>query len=168
MSLIVLKRKASTKYNSLSSRGNVGFSLNNPRRVDSHANQTQTQTPMKGNVPRGHGTCCGKYPVVINKSQYNNYDAHVREYNGPKSNTGISVKNNQSSISTRHKWMKRGYPYTSVKNMNHLDNELYLMQKKNCLHSLQSQTSNDACNVVKDVSIKSHSEYLETIKCVSE
>ena len=69
MSLSVLKRKAGTKYNKISSRGNVGFSLNNPRRVNSHRNKVQTQTPMKGNVPRGHGTCCGKYPIVINKSQ---------------------------------------------------------------------------------------------------
>ena len=43
MSLTVLKRKAGTKYGKISSQknknglGNVGFSINNPRRVDSHS-----------------------------------------------------------------------------------------------------------------------------------
>ncbi len=49
MSIVALKRKTATKYGKLSSRGSEGFSLNNPRRVDSHHNQVQTQTPMKGN-----------------------------------------------------------------------------------------------------------------------
>ena len=33
MSLVVLKRKAQTKYNKISSHGKGRFSLNNPRRV---------------------------------------------------------------------------------------------------------------------------------------
>ena len=58
-----------TKYSKISSHGKGRFSLNNPRRVESKSGRgrVQTQTPMKGTVPRGHGGCCGKYPIVINK-----------------------------------------------------------------------------------------------------
>ena len=88
MSLIVLKRKAGTKYGKLYSQkrrdvyGNVGFSINNPHRVDSHRRQPQTQTPMKGNVPRGHGSKSGvPYLGVIHSSQYKNYDSFKRNFN---------------------------------------------------------------------------------------
>ena len=183
MSLSVLKRKAGTKYNKISSRGNVGFSLNNPRRVDSHRNKVQTQTPMKGNVPRGHGTCCGKYPIVINKSQYANYDSHEREYLGEKSNQGISVKNHNGSISTRHKWMKRGYPHFVVKNTTQLDYGLYIKKLRDQSASQNEATqgtTNQNCDcpnikrtvttIVKNVNTLSHSEYLSskflTKKCL--
>ncbi len=179
MSLIVLKRKSQTTYNKLSSRGNVGFSLNNPRRVDSHRNKVQTQTPMKGNVPRGHGTCCGKYPIVINKSQYNNYDFHERQYNGIKSNQGISVKNHHGSMAVRHKWMKGTYPNWVVKDMNVKHGDSYITEKRNktiCQNYANDQnalTSNlceNNCNkkkvssipIVKDVNTLSQSEYVKT------
>lgn len=178
MSLSVLKKKANTKYNKLSSRGNSGFSLNNPRRVYSHTNKVQTQTPMKGNVPRGHGTCCGNYPIVINKSQYNNYDSHNRLYSGEKSNQGISVKNNQASISTRNKWLKRGYPHYIVKDMEQLDYEQYIQKLHQQsaglnVNSLQNGLLKDNCHVnklckkkvstiVKDVNVLDNSTYLRT------
>ena len=44
----------------------LGFSLNNPRRVSSHTGEPQTQTPFRGNVPRGHGGGGG----TITNSQY--------------------------------------------------------------------------------------------------
>jgi len=173
MSLSVLKRKAGTKYNKISSRGNVGFSLNNPRRVNSHHNQVQTQTPMKGNVPRGHGTCCGKYPIVINKSQYNNYDFHKRQYIGNKSNQGISVKNNRGSITTRYKWLNGQYPQFVVKDMNHLDCGLYtkkIRDQSASQNEATQGTTNQNCDcpnikrtvttIVKNVNTLSHSEYL--------
>uniref|UniRef100_A0A6C0KLQ3 Uncharacterized protein n=1 Tax=viral metagenome TaxID=1070528 RepID=A0A6C0KLQ3_9ZZZZ len=171
MSLSVLKRKAGIKYNSLSSRGKNGFSLNNPRRVDSHTNKTQTQTPMKGNVPRGHGTCCGKYPVVINKSNYNNYDPHVREYKGTKSNTAISVKNYHGGISDRYRCckehLKPNNTLTQINSATYVNTELYLQQKKSCLYSTKSITNmNTNCNVIKDVSVPSQSEYLQIKKCL--
>lgn len=172
MSLTVLKRKAGTKYGGLSSRGNVGFSLNNPRRVDSHRNQVQTQTPMKGNVPRGHGTCCGQYKVVINKSQYANFDNMTRTFVG---NQGISVKNYQGGISTRFKWMKRGYPHFVVKNTTVNDASTYITNKANtaiCSNFAEDAESQDSCvgnpgckkavstTIVKNVNILSQSEYL--------
>ena len=176
MSLSVLKRKSQTKYGKLSSRGNVGFSINNPRRVDSHANQHQTQTPMKGLAPRGHGSCCGKFPVNIIQSQYVNYDFHERQYIGDKSNQGISVKNHTGSMAIRHKWLKRGYPHTVVKDVHPMTYDTYLKQKasqsasKNTGEEAISQDTcegNPGCkkpasNIVKRVDTMDQSEYLMT------
>ena len=182
MSIVALKRKTATKYGKLSSRGSVGFSLNNPRRVDSHRNQVQTQTPMKGNVPRGHGSCCGKFVVKINKSQYNNYDSMTRSEVG---NQGISVKNHQGSMATRHKWMKRGYPYSVVKNMRQDDQSSYIetLSKNKVCNNYNTNTScnksnpivQDTCvgtigckksvsTIVKNVNTLSQSDYLKYCK----
>jgi hypothetical protein len=133
---------------------------------------------MKGNVPRGHGSCCGKYPIRINKSQYVNYDLHERQYNGEKSNQGISVKNNAGSISTRHKWLKRGYPHYTVKDMHELDYGTYIA-KLAAQSAVQNYASNenalvqDSCEtsttcskktsvIVKDTHTLSQGEYLKT------
>lgn len=182
MSLSVLKRKAGTKYGKISSQknkdsfGNIGFSINNPRRVESHKGQPQIQTPMKGNVVRGHGSKTGvPYPGVINKSQYVNYDSFQRNFNNG-SNQGISVKNNAGSISTRFQWMKRGYPHSVVKNTRHLDYDMYLKNLKNQSASQNYANADNAknrqscktcnsdahLNYVKDVNTPSHQEYLNT------
>lgn len=128
MSLVVLKRKAQTKYSKISSHSKGRFSLNNPRRVESKSGRgrVQTQTPMKGNVPRGHGGCCGTYPIVINKSQYVNDDPYVANFSDPKVNTGISVKNHHGSIATRFKWLNGTYPNYVVKDTEPLSYDLYL------------------------------------------
>lgn len=177
MSLAVLKRKSATKHGSIS--GGKGFSLNNPRRVDSKSNKVQTQTPMKGNVPRGHGSCCRKFDASkIIKSQYVNYDPF--ESNGIGTQ-GISVKNHHGSMAVRHKWMKRGYPYTVVKDTKPIGFDLYLRQKM-----LQNSSQNfgeksdarneDTCegnenklckrkpslSIVKNVKVMSQSEYMNT------
>lgn len=173
MSLVALKRKSNTKYSKLSSKAG-GFSINNPRRVGSHTNQNQTQTPMKGNVPRGHGSCCGHYPVVINKSQYNNYDFHQREFNGDKANPGISVKNNRASISSRNKWMNSTYPNYVVKKMGDYDYSEYSDRISAQNASRDTEQVGDICNgnenckkpssvnIVKRIGALDYSEYLKT------
>tara|TARA_Y100000389_G_C17397996_1_gene483692 strand:+ start:94 stop:732 length:639 start_codon:yes stop_codon:yes gene_type:complete len=167
MSIVALKRKTNTKYSKISS--NNFFSLNNNRRVRSHSNQYQTQTPMKGNVPRGHGSCCGHYPVVINKSQYNNYDLHEREFKG--GNHGISVKTNRSSIYHRNKWINSQYPNNVVKDMSVKHYSDYYDKKSGQNTTLQDGrdvAGTDSCctkkipNVVKRVDTLSHTEYLKT------
>ena len=93
MSLTVLKRKSQTKYSKLSS-GPLLFSLNNPRRIYSKSGRgrVQSQTPMKGNVYRGHGTKGARtYGDKIIKSQYVNDDPFVID-NSNGGNTSISVK----------------------------------------------------------------------------
>lgn len=173
MSLVVLKRKSQTKYSKLSSKKG-DFSLNNPRRVGSHSNQSQTQTPMKGNVPRGHGSCCGHYPIVMNKSQYNNYDQHERTFNGDKANPGISVKNNRASISARNKWMKSTYPNYVVKKMGVADYSEYHDRINGQNAARDTDQSGEICNgvegckklssvnIVKNENTLSYSEYLKT------
>lgn len=173
MSLVVLKRKSQTKYSKISSKKG-DFSINNPRRVGSHTNQVQTQTPMKGNVPRGHGSCCGHYPVVINKSQYNNYDFHEREFNGDKATPGISVKNNRASISSRNKWMKGTYPNYVVKKMGTHDYSEYYNRINGQNASRDTENVGEVCggntgckkttsaNIVKNTNTLDYSEYLKT------
>ena len=173
MSLVVLKRKSQTKYSKISSKKG-DFSINNPRRVGSHSNQVQTQTPMKGNVPRGHGSCCGHYPIVMNKSQYKNYDYHEREFNGDKANPGISVKNNRGSISSRNKWMKSTYPNYVVKKMDSYDYSEYYKKINGQNASIDNEQVGEACNgdenckklssanVVKRTDTMDYSEYLKT------
>ena len=180
MSLVALKRKSAIKQSRISSQGNQGFSLNNPRRVNSHSNQTQTQTPMKGTAVRGHGTCCGKFPMQINKSQYVNYDPHVRDLSSDKSNTGISVKNHHGSMAVRHKWIKRGYPHYIVKDMEPMNYETYIsnLAAAATTEHETGEVLDISCNVdckgnkkvtmeknstiVKNLNTMSHSEYLKS------
>lgn len=176
MSLVVLKRKAGTKYGKLSSRGDVGFSLNNPRRIRTRGGKGQTQTPMKGTAYRGHGGCCGTYPVQVLKSQHINSDPFERDFQDIKTNTGISVKNHQGSMAVRHKWMKRGYPYYVVKDTTQKSYEQYIADKaaQNAAKELgetavstlscegNSDCSNPTRNIVKKVGPLQQSEYMKT------
>lgn len=173
MSLVVLKRKSQTKYSRISSKKG-DFSINNPRRVGSHSNQVQTQTPMKGNVPRGHGSCCGHYPIVMNKSQYKNCDFHERVFNGEKANPGISVKNNRASISVRNKWMTSTYPNYVVKQMGAHDYSEYYNRINGQNAARNTENVGDVCggnanckklssvNIVKNTDTLDYSEYLKT------
>lgn len=178
MSIVALKRKTNTKYSRISS--NKLFSLNNNRRVESHSNQYQTQTLMRGNAPRGHGSCCNNYPIVVNKSQYNNYDAHTRITE--VGNQGISVKTNRASINSRNKWMNRGYPHTVYKDTSIKDYSKYYDRirgqsasindgrNESTSKSCSVNCSGDVCNtkskekvsIVKRVDTLDHAEYLKT------
>lgn len=175
MSIATLKKKAAVKYGKLSSRGNTGFSLNNPRRIYSKTGRgrVQTQTPMKGPVPRGHGSCCGKYPIKINKSQYVNYDPHVRDFSNPDSNTGISVKSYAGGMSDRLRCMKGPYPNQVTKDMEQIDYETrnHRLATMNSTRTTNKTYSQSDCvgncdkrivTVVKDVDTLSSSEYLRT------
>jgi len=69
MSVVALKRKTGAKYNNVSV-STIGFSLNGTRRNQGYVGQTShgralSFTPMKSNVPRGHGGCCDTYKNSI-------------------------------------------------------------------------------------------------------
>lgn len=69
MSIATLKRKTAAKYNNSSVNSQNGFSLNGGYRNQGYVGQTSLsrslpRTPMKGNVVRGHGGCCGKYTIT--------------------------------------------------------------------------------------------------------
>jgi hypothetical protein len=68
MSLAVLKKKAQAKYNNMSANSSSGFSLNGTHRNQGYVGQTSlsrtiVHTPHKGPTPKGHGGCCGTYPI---------------------------------------------------------------------------------------------------------
>ena len=68
MSIATLKRKTFAKYNNSSVNTGEGFSLNGTHRNQGYVGQTSLsrslpRTPMKGNVLRGHGGCCGTYNI---------------------------------------------------------------------------------------------------------
>ncbi len=105
MSIVALKRKTIAQSNQ-SGKSNGGFSLNNPRRVESHSGEQRTQTAMRGLGYKGNGGCCGKYPIQLVKSQYVNSDP----YNQPRKST----VNNRGLIDTKYKWINRPYPYSTV------------------------------------------------------
>lgn len=176
MSLTVLKRKSQTKYSKLSS-GPLLFSLNNPRRIYSKSGRgrIQSQTPMKGNVYRGHGTKGARtYGNNIVKSQYVNDDPFVID-NSNGGNTGISVKNHNGSIATRFKWLKRGYPYFVTKDMEPLsyENRNRVIAAQHEAVSMGQDNYKQTCvdengcvkvyyNYVKDTKIMDQSKYLRT------
>jgi len=135
MSVATLKKKAEAKYNLGRVTANNGlnlhrvhksigndtvFSLNGTRRSQGYVGQdtlgrSLPRTLMRGNVIRGHGGCCGKYPVkpIVQSS--------VTSTNNPNI-VKSSVKNTNGMIMTQYRWIRRGQPYTSVKPDSTLNN----------------------------------------------
>ena len=135
MSVATLKKKAEAKY----SLGRVAskdglhlhrvhksigndtvFSLNGTRRSQGYVGQdtlgrSLPRTLMRGNVIRGHGGCCGKYPVqpIIRSSVLSTNNLNVIKR---------SVKNTNGMIMSQYRWIRRGEPYISVKPDSTLNN----------------------------------------------
>ena len=68
MSIATLKKKVKTQYNNMSVGSHHGFSINGTTRNQGFVGQTMLsrslpRTLCKGNVPKGHGGCCGTFPV---------------------------------------------------------------------------------------------------------
>lgn len=102
MSLAVLKRKSQAKYNNMSANSSTGFSLNGTHRNQGYVGQTSLSrtiihTPHKGATPKGHGGCCGAYPVNIIK---NSTICSTEDANVVKS----SSINTHGLIDTKYKW----------------------------------------------------------------
>lgn len=124
MSEATLKKKTRVQYNNMSvGSKNGGFSINGTRRSQGYVGQTMLgrhfpSTPMRGNVARGNGGCCGTYrkgTIIqsgvcfpsnpINGSTANNDPRVVKS----------SVLSNDGMIRTQYRWIWRPQPYTSVK-----------------------------------------------------
>jgi len=136
MSIVAMKRKAATL--NLSNQKNplkIGFSLNNPRRVGAHTGEPQTQTQYRGAGANGYG---GPINANRTRSQYICADA----FNIPH----VSVKNNRGLITTKHKWMNRGYPYTVVKDCTPPSYDLHLHKiKGNVEKNSTADVNNGTC-----------------------
>ena len=132
-----MKRKASTLRlsNQKNSLG-TGFSLNNPRRVGAHTGEPQTQTPFRGAGAVGHGGPNTR--STITRSQYICADAFDIPH--------VSVKNTRGYLSTKNKWLNRGYPHTVVKDCTPPDNQARLDKIKGDIakHSTADKNSGNS------------------------
>jgi hypothetical protein len=142
MSIATLKRKSHTQYHNLSV-GQKGFSLNGGYRNQGYVGQENrsrflSRTLMKGNVIKGHGGCCGKYPVghVVQTSV-----STTEQHNVIKP----SVVGTSGQIATQYRWIRRPQPYITVKpdiNNNINTQHQYIENKQKAILS---------CNIVKPV-----------------
>jgi hypothetical protein len=115
MSLATLKKKTRTQYRNMSvGSKDGGFSLNGTTRSQGYVGQTMLgrhypRTPMRGNVARGSGGCCGAYNEVT----------IVKSLGNPRINDSQVVKNSvlnySGYIMKRYRWIRRPEPYSSVK-----------------------------------------------------
>jgi hypothetical protein len=137
MSIATLKRKSLTQYNNMSV-GQSGFSLNGTHRNQGYIGQTSLsrslpKTPMKDGAAKGHGGCCGTYPVtpIVQSALKSTEDDTVVKK---------TVMNTSGMLSSRNRWLKRGQPYITVKpdNNNHVNNQ------KDYITRLQKKTIKDA------------------------
>ena len=118
MSLATLKRKTQAKYNNMSVGSKTGFSLNGTHRSQGYVGQTMLsrslpKTLMKGNVIKGHGGCCGKYPV------HGIVQSAVTSENDPKI-VKPSVMHTNGMIRTHYRWIWRPQPYSATKPASYL------------------------------------------------
>ena len=68
MSIVTLKKKVKTQYDNMSVNSKHGFSLNGTTRNQGFVGQSVisrslSRTLCNGSVPRGHGGCCGTFPI---------------------------------------------------------------------------------------------------------
>jgi hypothetical protein len=116
MSLVTLKRKTQAKYNNMSVGSKTGFSLNGTHRSQGYIGQTMLsrslpKTLMKGNVIKGHGGCCGKYPV------HGIVQSAVTSENNPKI-VKPSVMHTNGMLRMHYRWIWRPQPYSTTKPTN--------------------------------------------------
>ena len=102
MSIATLKRKTQAKYNN-SSVGQRQFSLNGTHRSQGYVGQTMLsrslpRSLMNGNVLRGHGGCCGFYPVKPIVQSGLNYQEDSRVVKSTVMNTAGMIVNKYSCI----------------------------------------------------------------------
>lgn len=191
MSLVTLKKKTAAKYNSMSANRSA-FSLNGTRRSQGYVGQdtlgrSLPRTPMSGNVPRGHGGCCGTYTkgTIVQSGVTCTNDPSILK---------ASVVGTSGQLSVQNKWVRRPQPFAVVKpdsnqNINTQQDYIARMQQKAILEAKNSETactstapnscdalmqvffarqgksnvfkrSKDVCNVTKDLSGESKSQGL--------
>lgn len=145
MSIVTLKKKTQTKYNNMSVGSKVGFSLNGTHRSQGYVGQTMLsrslpRTLMRGNTERGHGGCCGKYPIhpIIQSAVISTEDINVVK---------PSVISNDGMIETKYRWIHRPAPYATVKP----DNNLNINDQQDYITRLRKKTITDsnACQETK-------------------
>lgn len=112
MSIVTLKKLTAAKYNN-SSCGMPVFSINGTHRSQGYVGQdtrgrTILKTPMKGDVIRGNGGCCGTYDV---KPIAQSCVTSLNDNSVVKS----SCVGNTGHIMQRYRWIRRPAPFSVVK-----------------------------------------------------
>ena len=178
MSIVTLKRKTAAKYHHshISSKNgavlcgvvtqgsclnNGGFSLNGTHRSQGYVGQdtlgrSLPKTIMKGNVIKGHGGCCGKFPIqrVVQSA--------VTSTNNPRI-VKPSVMNTPGMLMSKYRWIRRPAPFSIVKpdsTMNINTQQHYIERlRQGALQFANSQSANIAsktattCTISKDIDI---------------
>jgi hypothetical protein len=146
MSIVTLKRKTQAQYNNMSVNSATGFSLNGTMRNQGFVGQTSLSRTLvrslaKGPTLRGHGECCGKYPITSIKTS-----PDMACLNNP-SVVKSPVMNTRGLLMSKYRWIRRPQPFTTVK--------LDANQKKNnqglYIESVEKKAL--ACDVKKDIFI---------------
>lgn len=180
MSITTLKKKTNAKYNN-SSVGQKQFSINGTTRSQGWIGQTSLSrsfpmTPMKGNVARGHGGCCGTYyqaPNVISGITCLNDNTIVKpSVLGTRQhwiqNTVKSTHNPQSSYITHLE--KVTLAEISNNNIENKKSNVIPKTVSNLMKTSYIRFANStSCNVTKQFNTKSQKEYLISLdkKCSS-
>lgn len=150
MSIVALKRKTNTQYNNMSAN-RKGFSLNGTHRSQGFVGQTTLsrslpRTLMRGNTIRGHGGCCGKYPIYHINTEGSGLGTNT--LNDP---TVIksSVLDTNGMIMTKYRWIRRPAPITSVKP----DSTLNDNTSSQYIDRLKRSTLTDQCSITKTATV---------------
>jgi len=155
MSINTLKRKTAAKYNS-QSVGQPQFSLNGGHRSQGYIGQTMLsrslpRTPMKGNVPKGHGGCCGTFPSngIIQSAVTSVNDAEIIK----KSNV-----NEMGLLSTKYAWTRRPMPFSTFK--------YGVLKDSDKVDNLKKKTLQ--CNIEKSGKMNYEKEMTTLDKCCND
>lgn len=167
MSLATLKKKTNAKYNN-ASVGNTGFSLNGTHRNQGYVGQTSLSrtiigTPMRGNVARGHGGCCGTYNTnMVKPSLCGLEDSKIVK---------SSVLSSKGMLRLKHKWANRGGEYAPVKpdsNNNNNFSSMYTSYKRREVLNNITRNCPSVVGVISDCTINSNGQPSTSVKDCSK
>lgn len=134
MSIVTLKKKTQVQYNNMSVGSKTGFSLNGTHRNQGYVGQTSLsrslpRTLMRGGAPRGHGGCCGQFPIrnIVPSAVTSTEDPTVIK---------SSTLTTSGMLDTKYRWVNRPFPYATVKP----DNNLHMTTASDHIRLLKKKT----------------------------
>lgn len=148
MSIATLKKKVQSQYRNLSV-GQPHFSINGTHRSQGYVGQTMLsrslpRTLMNGIYPRGHGGCCGKFPInrIIQSAVTSLEDPKIIK-NSPIISTDIIEKNVGCTYKFNNKFIiKRNNIVKPDNNNNNNSQQDYIKKKsKNAIQKINKCTS---------------------------
>ena len=124
MSLATFKKKTRAQYHNMSVGRVGGFSLNGTRRSQGYVGQDMLGrhlqgSLMRGNTLRGHGGCCGSYPIrPIVQTLSIPFPTNPANGSTASNNPKVvkkSVLDTNGHIMMKYRWIRRPQPYATVK-----------------------------------------------------